>query len=269
MSKGALLFAFNNETTDYYRGAVYAAKRINHFLNLPVTLITDKNTVLNRNSSYNFDNVLLVESDQNNTLKRKTWINKGRYRAYELSPYDETLLLDVDYIVSSPQLLKLFDMNSDFMCHNSIRYLLTNIVSEQMSKESFDTLWATVIKFNKTKRSEQIFNTLRRVQHNYEFYSQIHKFPTIPYRNDYGLTLAHRIVNGHYDEQKDYIPWSLLHVGHELHIRQIADSDKVHDTIFRIRRDNGYIKIKDTDIHILHKRSFMNIVNNNRWTEDS
>lgn len=262
MIKGALLFAFNNETTDYYRGAVYAAKRINHFLDLPVTLVTDANTLLNRNSSYTFDNVILAEADDNNKLQRKTWINKGRYRAFDLSPYDQTLLLDVDYIVCSNQLSRLFNGFSDFMCHNSIRYLLTDSVSEQISKESFDTLWATVIKFDRTKRAEQIFKTLRRVQDNYEYYSQLHKFPSMPYRNDYGLTLAHRIVNGHCDEPRDYIPWSLLHVGHDLHVLPISEHDKPHETRFRVRKDNGYIKINDTDLHILHKRTFMNIVRN-------
>lgn len=259
MTRGALLFAFNNETTDYYRGAVYAAKRINHFLNLPVTLVTDKNTILNRNSSYNFDKVILAEADNNNRLNRSTWINKGRYRAFDLSPYDETLLLDVDYIVSSSQLSRLFDGYSDFMCHNTIRYLLTDNVSEAISKESFNTLWATVIKFDKTDRSKQIFDTLHRVQDNYEYYSQLHKFTSFPYRNDYGLTLAHRIVNGHCDEPRDYIPWSLLHVGHALHVR--CESNDKYESRFRIRLDNGYVKVKDTDIHILHKRTFMNLVN--------
>ena len=38
MSKGALLFAFNSPKYNYYEMAVATAKRINHFLNLPVTI---------------------------------------------------------------------------------------------------------------------------------------------------------------------------------------------------------------------------------------
>ena len=36
MTKGALLFAFNSPKYNYYEMAVATAKRINHFLDLPV-----------------------------------------------------------------------------------------------------------------------------------------------------------------------------------------------------------------------------------------
>ena len=45
MSKGALLFAFNSPKYNYYEMAVATAKRINHFLDLPVTVITDDNSI--------------------------------------------------------------------------------------------------------------------------------------------------------------------------------------------------------------------------------
>ena len=50
MKRGAILFAFNSEKYDYYTMAIAAAKRINHFLNLPVTVVTDKDSV--RQSDY-------------------------------------------------------------------------------------------------------------------------------------------------------------------------------------------------------------------------
>ena len=106
MSKGALLFAFNTDTVDYFSMAVYTAKRINHFLNLPVTVITDniENTI---NCDYQFDNVIYTESDHSNFKDNKVWLNKGRYQAFNDSPYDETLLLDTDYIINSDKLLLL------------------------------------------------------------------------------------------------------------------------------------------------------------------
>ena len=39
MTRGALLFAFNSPKYDYYAMAEHTAKRINHFLNMPVTLV--------------------------------------------------------------------------------------------------------------------------------------------------------------------------------------------------------------------------------------
>ena len=46
MSKGVLLFAQNNEQIDYIKQAVYLAKRIKRFLDLPVSLVTDSKEYL-------------------------------------------------------------------------------------------------------------------------------------------------------------------------------------------------------------------------------
>ena len=41
MNKGVVLFAFNNGRIDYIKQAIYCAKRVKKYLNLPVQLITD------------------------------------------------------------------------------------------------------------------------------------------------------------------------------------------------------------------------------------
>ena len=177
--------------------AVVAAKRINHFLNLPVTVVTDTKSVP-ENPDYQFDKVILVEPDKNNIRDHAVWINKGRYQAYELSPYDETILLDTDYMVNSDRLLTLFELPTDFCCHDTTSFLMhPGVAQEVLSAYSFKTLWATVVMFKKTQRAKQIFECLEMVQKNYEHYANIHSFIAGVYRNDYGLTLATRIVNGH------------------------------------------------------------------------
>ena len=142
--KGVLLFAFNSPTVDYFKMAVYTAKRANKFLNLPVTVVTDYNTDVTK-YDYKFDNVIFVESNADNTKSKEVWINKGRHQAYELSPYDETLLIDVDYVINSNQLLKLFEIYDDFMCPKDISYLLhEDTPIELISQKSYETLWATI-----------------------------------------------------------------------------------------------------------------------------
>jgi len=64
MKQGAILFAFNSEKHDYYTMAVAAAKRINHFLDLPVTVVTDESSV--QKSDYKFDNTIITIPDKNN-----------------------------------------------------------------------------------------------------------------------------------------------------------------------------------------------------------
>ena len=76
MSKGALLFAFNSPKYNYYEMAVATAKRINHFLSIPVTLVTDSES-LPEQQLYTFDNVIITDADKTN---KRDWVmlyNKG------------------------------------------------------------------------------------------------------------------------------------------------------------------------------------------------
>jgi len=268
MSRGAILFAFNSPKYDYYSMAEYAAKRIDHFLGLPVTLVTDEAS-LPSNPKFNFDNIVLVEPDKNNIRDYAVWINKGRYQAYELSPYDETLLLDTDYVVNSDKLLKTFDTSIDFCCHDTTSFFMhPNAAQEVLSAYSFKTLWATVISFRKTQRAKHIFECLEMVQKNYEHYADIHSFIAGVYRNDYGLTLALRIANGHIVQPNDIIPWNLLHVGKNTSV--YSNSESEFNTEFTIMFDNWqrgkirkeFITIKDMDFHAMNKENFLELIKN-------
>ena len=255
MTRGAILFAFNNQKFDYYKMAVATAKRINHFLNMPVTVITNDDSITD--TTYKFDHTITVEADQTNYREKQIWINKGRYQAYELSPYDETLLLDTDYMVNSTKLLSVFDYYDDFCCHDTTSYLMEpNAAQEVLSSYSFKTLWATAVCFKKTIRTRQIFECLEMVQKNYEHYGNIHNFIGGVFRNDYALTLALRIANGHTSLKRDVIPWNLVHVGNKnIHIYRNNDDEfnteytVIYDNWSRNKIRKEYITLKDMDNH--------------------
>lgn len=266
MSKGVILFAFNSPKFNYYDMAVATAKRINHFLNLPVTLVTDE-TSIPTDSSYVFDKTITVDPDKNNKRDWGIWINKGRYQAFELSPYNETILLDTDYMVNSSKLLQTFDLPTDFCCHDNTHFLMyPDIPQEMLSNYGFKTLWATVVRFNKTKRAEQIFQSMEMIQKNFEHYANLHSFIHSTFRNDYALTLATRIVNGHTTPVSDYIPWNLVHVGKNTSIHKSTDAP--FNTEYTIMFDNwnkGKIRkeyniIKDMDFHVLNKENFLELI---------
>ena len=65
MTKGVILFAFNSPKFNYYDMAVATAKRANHFLNLPVTIITDTNSVPSK-TDYIFDKTIIISPDTSN-----------------------------------------------------------------------------------------------------------------------------------------------------------------------------------------------------------
>ena len=140
MSKGAILFAHNTAKTDYYAMAIATAKRINHFLDLPVTVITDP-SIDPDSYEYKFDKTLFVEADTSNKKAKDVWINKGRFKAWEMSPYDETLVLDTDYMVNSNQLSTVFNLYDDFCTHNTTSFMMVpNAPQERISNLSFNTL---------------------------------------------------------------------------------------------------------------------------------
>jgi hypothetical protein len=266
MSKGALLFAFNSPKYNYYEMAVATAKRINHFLDLPVTIVTDPNS-LPETTKYTFDKTILTTADASNRRDWGVWINKGRYQAFELSPYDETLLLDTDYMVNSNKLLKTFELPTDFCCHDSTSFLMhPGVPQEMLSPYSFNTLWATVVNFKRTSRSAQIFDCLKLIQNNFEHYANIHGFISATFRNDYALTLATRIANGHIMPIEDIIPWNLLHVGKNTSVHR--NNDIEFNTEYTVMFDNWqrgkirkeYNTIKDTDFHIMNKENFMELI---------
>ena len=256
-SKGVILIAHNSPNTNYYEIACFTAQRVKKFLNLPVTLITDKESVQDKKEY--FDKIIFTSIDDTNSKNNKLWLNKGRYKVYELSPYDETLLLDVDYIINSPKLNELFDFDTDFMCFKNTFILLNeNQDQEKLSKSSLETLWATVIKFKKTNRVKQIFNMVEMVQNNYYHYSQIYGFLPMPYRNDYALTIAVKTVNGHLENAKDYIPWSLVHIDEGYNLEYINDTSYKVSKI--INQKNYYIEVTNKDFHVIDKLQLKNII---------
>lgn len=266
MSRGVLLFAFNNPKFNYYEMAVATAKRANHFLGLPVTIVTDESSIP-ETIDYAFDNVVIVSADKSNVRDYNIWINKGRYQAYDLSPYDETILLDTDYMINSDTLLKTFDIYDDFCCHDTTSFLMhPGVPQEVLSAYSFKTLWATVVTFRKTERAKQIFECLKMVQDNYDHYANIHSFVGGVFRNDYALTLALRIANGHTDNKQDIIPWNLTHVGKNTSVYR--NSDDPLNTEFTVMYDNWqrgkikkeYITLVKTDFHCMNKENFMELI---------
>lgn len=257
MTRGVVLLAHNSDTEDYYKLAVFTAKRINTYLDLPVTIITDENSVTDY--TYNFDKTIFTVPDKSNFRRKTNWINKGRYQVYEHSPYDETLLLDVDYQINSQKLLKTFEIPGDFLCHKDVHWFFDTNGPEHLHTTTLQTLWATVVRFNKCSRSEQVFGMIKMIQENYEHYANLYKFQPYQYRNDYALTIALKTVNGQLESNQDYIPWKLCHIGPQCRVYKETETSYVIFHEDKKTQKRNYIKIRDMDFHMLHKKNFLEI----------
>lgn len=232
-SKGVVIFANNTNTIDYLSIARRAERLINHYLNLPVTIIQNNPTT--KNIRYNID-----------TGVYEPWNNSGRSLAYELSPYDQTILLDSDYLVFDKNLLKLLESVTDYKIMRSNRYI-DDSSPDKMGTYSIPTLWATVIVFNKTSKSKMLFDFVSRIERNYGYYRRLYNIPTCNFRNDYAFTIADSVLNGYHQSIENYIPWPMLSVS-----KAIDSIDLVGNKFLIKSQGQGYV-IPKQNIHILSK----------------
>ena len=258
MTKGCVIFAFNNNTFDYVKLANYAASNIERHLHIPTTLITNTNV----DYKHNFENVIIIDKPDHGTryfsdIKGNVkWVNYGRYKVYELSPYDETILLDADYIVASNQLSLLFESNKDLLCHSTAYDITGNHNFTALNHFGIYNMpmdWATVLYFKKSKDAEIIFQSMEMIQDNYIHYANLYNFHRYPFRNDYALSIALNISNGHFMNDDFYIKWNLASVMPDHYISQLEQD--VYEIKFPIK-DNKFnrVIVKNKDLHAMGKK---------------
>ena len=245
-SKGVVLFAFNTDI-NYVEIADRASRLIAHNLNLPVTLITD----FTSEPKFNYDNVIRIDNDANNfrtNLDNQTtaWRNFGRYLAYELSPYDDTILIDTDYLILDDSLLKLFETEFDYklMHHNQTP---AGASYEQMGETSLPFVWATVVLFRKTERAKLFFSLIGKIQRNYNYYRALYNVREGNYRNDYAFAIANCIISGYHLNEDQGIPWPMFTVDQKIERIMLTDTQVL------IYYDNASTVIPYQNIHVMDK----------------
>ena len=249
MTTGALIFAYNNEEVDYESMAHWSAKNIKRHLGIPTTIITDNNIA--GDNVRHFSDVGTV-----------TWHNLNRMDAYTLSPYDQTLVLDADYVVASDQLTVLLDSQENFMCHR-LAYDITGLQTfddlNYFGTYNFPMWWATVMMFRRSQEAQLIFETMTMIRDNWTHYRNLYANPRSTYRNDHALSIALNIENGHTLTTTD-IPWSLASLTPEHQLTQI-DQDRYRVDFVTADQKSRWIEITQ-DFHAMGKRHLGEIVAN-------
>jgi hypothetical protein len=116
MTVGALLYAFNSDI-NYTKIALECANRIREYLDIPVSIVTDQ--PLN-NSTFDKEIIVSKPSAKNykywqDTDKTTLWHNAGRSGSLEVTPYERTLLVDIDYMINSTVLENLLTVHKVFL----------------------------------------------------------------------------------------------------------------------------------------------------------
>ena len=276
MSKGAFLIARNNGHIDYVKQAVFLAKRIKKHLGISVSIATDSVDYLEEAfGTDDFDKIIWLdytaESNKryffDGTLSKKSasFKNNNRASVYDLTPYDETLLMDTDYIISNDLLKSCFNSNSDFMIYKKSDDI-AKVRDEQefntISDTSVDFYWATVVYFRKTETNSIFFNLVKHIEEEWNHYRRVYQITSGLFRNDFAFSIAIHIMNGF--QKGDFaqeLPGSMLYTTD----RDVLCKMNNDEFMFLVEKKDYIgeytaLKTQGQTIHIMNKASLNRII---------
>ena len=279
MSRGFLMFAYNNEQIDYGLLALCNGLMIkNHFPDAEIALVSDEGTIgWLRESRGNaltdkvFDH-LIVEPVQNASLKRRyldtlstthelPWHNSTRSTAYDLSPFDETILLDSDYLICSDVLSRCWGSSSDLRMNHRVLTLNHEAPHEnerRLEPFGISMYWATCMYFRKSEYSKIFFDLVSYIRENYDYYQHLYRFPGILFRNDYVFSIAAHIMAGMGGQEIEALPQPHLMTSFDCdELMDVPSKDEflflVNDTTDRWKFT--YSRLRGIDVHVMNKFS--------------
>ena len=274
MSKGIIIFAQNNEYVNYAEQACACAGYARKSLSLfdEICLITNAETLESNETLINeyFDRVIVSDSfqpdnirlfkDTVDKLEYASFKNMGRSEVYDLSPYDETLVIDADYFIMNDILDQVWDSENDVMINCKYRDVSgrhkENI--EYLDNFSIPMYWATVFYFKKSDFAENLFTLISHIKYNYKYYYYLYNCSGNLYRNDFAFSMALHILNGSVAFDVPSLPFNYLNNSFDL------------DDIYRVNSHNDIImycadaeritnhilsRFKNMDIHIMNKKA--------------
>lgn len=279
MSNGILLFAHNNKEIDYGKIAYVSAKFAQKNLSVPVSLVTDSGTVLwmkekDKISVEDFFDKIILTGDPGSkdtnirryydgslTLKRSEFKNNLRVKSYEFSPYDNTLVIDVDMLIVNDSLSSIWETNVDFMINKHCYDLsITRDIPEfrRLNDTGIDFYWATSFFFRKTLWTKTFFDLCQHILENYKYYRFIYKIDDVLLRNDYIFSIALHIMGGF--SNKDQYPSLPCDIYYCLDRDELFDVKNEKSFLFLIEKKDHFgeytlAKTNNQNIHVMNKFS--------------
>lgn len=168
MSKGFLFFAQNSEY-NYVNQACLLAMSIHSSTPGSLVSIVTNDKVPKKYQKF-FDKIIPIEND---LAINSNWKIENRVTAYDLTPYDETVVFDTDMLI-----LDNFDIKWNFLSNYEL-YFCTNVktfrnnnVTSRYYRATFDAnylpdFYSAIYYFKKTELSKKFFDQLKWVMTNW------------------------------------------------------------------------------------------------------
>lgn len=216
LKEGVCFFAYNNEQIDYVQLVILAANYVKAHLNKPVCMITDEGTEAWMKQSqhaavidHSIDYIVITNDEFKENMRghfdspwtefRAPFKNSNKHKIWEYSPFEKTLLLDVDYFVKNDFLNHVWDSVEGVAMFDSARSIRNDMPhprEQWLYDAGIKMWWSTVVYFDRSEFSELFFDTWAHVADNYDFYQYMYNFPGKLFRTDYCVSIAAHILNG-------------------------------------------------------------------------
>lgn len=225
MSNGVLLFANNNEQVDYVKQAVWSSHRIKKHLGCEVAIATDSPDYLEKFYSKHLDvidHIIPVDYHSTQTKQHKryrdgtmsekslTWKNTNRVTAYDITPFQQTIVIDTDVIINNDLYNNCWHQPEDVLIDRhpiDLHLQRQDTTLDRISDKSIDFFWATAFFFRKSSMAKMLFDTINHVIDNYDFYRMMYQIIPQKLRNDFVFSIAIHILNGF--QSSDHWPRSM------------------------------------------------------------
>lgn len=276
MNKGVLIFAHNNPNVDYGLMAIIAGGLAKKNLKVPVSLVTDKHTRAWMQESGSlvkaeeiFDKIIEVEKPVTKNFRKLhdgfdsqnvPFENSNRYSAWDLTPYDKTLLIDSDYLIFSSNLNEYWDIDAPILMGETINDVTgerMGILDQRVSETGIHMFWATTVMFDKSQESKFFFQLVNFIRDNYRYYADLFRFDPRQFRNDIAFSVARHIMSGYETDQIYSLP-PVRSVYDKDILLSVTDSKLLHLIDKPLDCGSFWAAVtKDVDIHVMNKQSII------------
>jgi hypothetical protein len=185
VSKGFLLFAQNTDSVDYVKQAYALALSIKNTQNFikNVSLVT--NSKIPKKYSKVFDQIIPIPYFKK--IKNSPLQAEHRYQLYNASPYDETIVLDSDMLMSN-DISGWWDYCSNYDIHfcNRVTNYKLETITDTVHRKTFianelPNVYYALHYFKKSEKAQEFFKVLEFVVNNWQ--ACYGKFAPMEYQN--------------------------------------------------------------------------------------
>ena len=277
MKCGALIFAHNNRDVDYALLALVSGGLVKKNLKVPVSLVSDESTIewmktsgIYAKAKEVFDQIIEVEKPVTNNYRnlhdgvsKKTvpFVNSNRASAYDLTPYDKTLLLDSDFLIFSDRLNEYWNVDEDVLIAESMLDIYDQKRMGYHDRYVSDTgvhmYWATTVMFTKNTTSKLFFDLVNYVRENYQYYGDLFRFDTRQYRNDIAFSVAKHILYGFETDKRFSLPRLLTAIDKDV-LHTVSAEGKLTFLVNTNLNDTFCAAaLTGLDVHVMNKESIV------------